>query len=102
MFEVNQKVVCIDAKFPHEVLNYLRNLPNQGGVYTVRDVIPAQGWGGEGACALLLKELRNPPAPHRKQWGECGFNPNRFRALRHDEAFEMPWEEKAEPTTPFA
>lgn len=79
MFDINSKVVCVDGRFPRAVLNYLRNLPKEGTIYTVRDVIPAQGWNGEGACALLLAEVVNPPAPHRKQWGECGFSHHRFR-----------------------
>lgn len=86
MFDVGQKVICIDGSFPEAVLLYLRNLPNEGTVYTVRDVIPAQGWKGEGACAILLREVIDPPAPHRKQWGECGFAPQRFRELQPGEA----------------
>lgn len=95
MFDVGQKVVCVDGTFPHAVLNYMRNLPKQGNIYTVRDVIPAREWpkaaGQMGACTcgILLKECANAPAPHRKEWGECGFAPHRFRELTPDEAAMM-------------
>ena len=81
MFEPGQKVVCVDDIFPRAVLNYMRSLPEKGKTYTVRDIIPAQDWDGRDTCAVLLAEVRNPPAPHRKQWGECGFSPERFRAV---------------------
>lgn len=81
MFEIGQKVVCVNDSFPDAILLYFRNLPKKGAVYKVRDVIPAQGWKGEGGCAILLREICNPPPPHKKQWGECGFSPERFREL---------------------
>jgi hypothetical protein len=95
MFEVGQKVVCVDDRFPRAVLEYLRVLPLKGTVYTVRDVIPAQEWGGGHTCAILLREIRNPPAPHRKEWGECGFDPRRFRPVESVEAeqFVFTWGE---------
>jgi hypothetical protein len=91
MFDIGQRVVCVNAQFPRAVLNYLRNLPQPGGIYTVRDLIPAQAWDGSGTCAVLLSEVRNPPAPHRKQWGECGFDPGRFRELTPEEVEAMEW-----------
>ena len=103
MFDVGQKVVCIDGTFPHSVLLYLRNLPHEGTVYTVRDIIPAQGWQeqdgvpGPETCAVLLAEVVNPPAPHRKQWGECGFAPNRFRELTPEEERERAAASIAQP-----
>jgi hypothetical protein len=81
MFDIGQKVVCVNGAFPAAVLNYMKNLPREGNVFTVRDVIPAQEWTGAETCAILLREVRNPPPPHRKQWGECGFDPSRFRPL---------------------
>jgi hypothetical protein len=89
MFDVGQKIVCVDGSFPHAVLNYMRQLPVEGKVYTVRDVIPAQGWDAKETCAILLSECRNAPAPHRKEWGECGFAPHRFRELNTDEALAV-------------
>jgi hypothetical protein len=92
MFDVGQRVVCVEDRFPHAVRNYLRDLPRKNGIYTVRDVIPAQEWGGGHTCAILLGEIHNPPAPHRKEWGECGFDPRRFRPVeeieQESESFE--------------
>lgn len=89
MFDLGQKVVCVDDTFDEAVRLYLRNLPERDKIYTVRDMIPAQGWDGKETCAVLLAEVRNPPAPHKKQWGECGFAPNRFRELTTDEEVEV-------------
>lgn len=97
MFDVGQKIICVDDCFPEAVLLYLRNLPKKGSVYTVRDVIPAQGWKGAEMCAVLLVEIVNPPAPHRKQWGECGFAPHRFRELTPEEAEAIEYIKSLQP-----
>lgn len=31
--------------------------------------------------AILLVEIVNPPSAFRPDWGECGFDPSRFREL---------------------
>ena len=103
MFDIGQKVVCVDGTFPHSVLNYMRQLPIAGKVYTVRDVKPAQGWQerdgvpGPETCAILLDECRNAPPPHRKQWGECGFDPRRFREL--ETGFDYNFAEESQTET---
>ena len=58
--------------------------PRKGERYTVRDIIPAQGWGGEHTCAVLLEELSNRP-DHR---GEPGFACHRFREVDAEEVEE--------------
>ena len=88
MFEPGTKVVCIDGRFPASVTKYLAELPQQGSTYTVRDIIPAQGWSGDETCAVLLVEIVNPPTAHRPEWGECGFAPSRFRELDEDTEVE--------------
>lgn len=66
MFEVGQKVVCVDAgtrknnKEPHLV---------RGRTYTIASV--AETWDGTG---ITLVELQ---IPHR---GKCGWYADRFRA----------------------
>lgn len=97
MFEPGQKVACIDGTFPRAVLNYMKHLPAEGRVYTVRDIIPAQDWSGAETCAVLLVEIVNPPAPHRKQWGECGFAPQRFRELTPEEAQAIEYIKSLQP-----
>jgi len=81
MFEPGKTVVCVDDRFPPAVTSYMKALPRKGDTYTVRDIIPAQGWKGDETCAVLLVELVNPPAPHKPEWGECGFSPHRFREV---------------------
>jgi hypothetical protein len=85
MFEPGTHVVCIDDTFPPSSAKYFEKLPVRGEIYTVRDIIPAQGWNGGHTCAVLLGEIRNPPPSHRPQWGECGFSPDRFREIQINE-----------------
>ena len=75
------KVICVDDRFPPEILLYYTNLPLKDRVYTVRDVEVGVGINGEaGEIAVTLVELTNPSSnvpPHR----ERGFRVERFREL---------------------
>jgi hypothetical protein len=75
------KVICVDDRFPLEILIYYTNLPIKDKVYTVRDVEVGVGLNGEaGEIAVTLVELANPVSevpPHR----ERGFKVERFREL---------------------
>jgi hypothetical protein len=75
------KVICVDDRFPPEILIYYTNLPLKDKVYTVRDVEVGVGLNGEaGEIAVTLAELANPVSeapPHR----ERGFKVERFREL---------------------
>jgi len=75
------KVICVDDRFPPEILIYYTNLPLKDRVYTVRDVEVGVGLNGEaGEIAVTLVELANPVSevpPHR----ERGFKVERFREL---------------------
>lgn len=75
------KVICVDDRFPTEILIYYTNLPLKDKVYTVRDVEVGVGLNGEaGEIAVTLAELVNPVSeapPHR----ERGFKVERFREL---------------------
>jgi hypothetical protein len=75
------KVICVDDRFPPEILLYYTNLPLKDRVYTVRDVEVGVGLNGEaGEIAVTLVELTNPSSktpPHR----ERGFRVERFREL---------------------
>jgi hypothetical protein len=75
------KVICVDDRFPLEILIYYTNLPLKDKVYTVRDVEVGVGLNGEaGEIAVTLVELANPVSevpPHR----EMGFKVERFREL---------------------
>jgi len=75
------KVICVDDRFPPEILIYYTNLPLKGKVYTIRDVEVGIGLNGEaGEIAVTLAEIANPVSevpPHR----ERGFKVERFREL---------------------
>ena len=75
------KVICVDDRFPPEILIYYTNLPLKDKVYTIRDVEVGVGLNGEaGEIAVTLVELANPVSeapPHR----ERGFKVDRFREL---------------------
>ena len=75
------KVICVDDRFPIEILIYYTNLPIKDRVYTIRDVEVGVGLDGEaGEIAVTLVEIANPNSkmpPHR----ERGFKIERFREL---------------------
>jgi hypothetical protein len=75
------KVICVDDRFPPEILIYYTNLPIKDKVYTIRDVEVGVGLNGEaGEIAVTLAEFANPVSevpPHR----ERGFKVERFREL---------------------
>lgn len=75
------KVICVDDRFPPEILIYYTNLPLKDKVYTIRDVEVGIGLNGEaGEIAVTLVEIANPVSevpPHR----ERGFKVERFREL---------------------
>ena len=75
------KVICVDDRFPTEILIYYTNLPLKDKVYTIRDVEVGVGLNGEaGEIAVTLVELANPNSeapPHRDR----GFKIERFREL---------------------
>lgn len=82
MFDINSKVVCIDDRFPPGINDIFNALPVQGGVYTVRDIVPAQTFQLAPTCGVLLAELVNRPNRHGI---EPGFDPRRFREPTADE-----------------
>lgn len=76
MFDINTKVICIDDRFPAGIHDIFNALPRKGGIYTVRDIVPAQGFDLKSTCAVLLRELENRPNQHGI---EPGFQCYRFR-----------------------
>ena len=82
MFEPNTKVVCVDDKFIPGINDFFNALPKKDNIYTVRDIVPGQGWDLKGTCAVLLVELVNRPNMHGI---EPGFQCYRFREMEEDE-----------------
>jgi hypothetical protein len=79
MFLPNQKVVCVDGKFPLGIEQLYHELPIEGDTYTIRDIVPGVGLtGDEGEVAVYLIEIRGPLNAHGI---ERGFNAERFAPL---------------------
>jgi hypothetical protein len=75
------KVVCVDDRFPPEILIYYNGLPLKDRTYTVRDVGVGISHKGEpGEIVVYLNEIENPKSakpPHP----ERGFAEWRFREI---------------------
>ncbi len=95
MFQVGQRVVCINDDFEPWVYDLYKSLPKKDHVYTVRsigmgrsnpdfvidDEANLQLRGAEFDFLLLLKELMNPDDPHSSVKQELGFRADRFAPL---------------------
>jgi hypothetical protein len=88
--------VCLDDRFPTDILVYYNSLPIKDRVYIVRDMGIGIGLDGQpGEVVVYLQGLENPCSsvpPH----AERGFAQHRFAELEPpaEEAQEaqMPWE----------
>ncbi len=82
MFLPNQKVVCVDARFPLGIQKLYAELPKEGATYTIRDIVPGVGLTGEeGETAVYLCEFTSPLNAHGI---ERGFRADRFAPLQTD------------------
>lgn len=101
MFVPNQKVVCVDAKFPLGIEKLYDQLPKQDQVYVIRDIVPGQSLQGtEGEIAVYLVGLKNPT---NKVGVERGFNAERFAPLNYKEVDDLvAAQEREEEFTPTA
>lgn len=81
MFNIGDKVVCVDADFSMypKIFEIYRELPKLNEVYTVRAKQFIQGQG----YRVLLEEIENPPVYIDLVKGkvEPGFNASRFALL---------------------
>lgn len=94
MFEVGQKVVCVDDRFPDGIRDIFNSLPVKGRLYTVRDVVMGVGWGGSAnqdfQPSVYLRELKNLP---NEKGTEPGFACRRFAEPIEDEDLHTNQEE---------
>jgi hypothetical protein len=102
MFIPNQKVVCIDDKFPLGIEQLYNQLPVKDQIYVVRDVVPGQSLtGSPGEVAVYLIGVVNPA---NKLGIERGFNAERFAPLSYKEVDDLVGVEEREdelvPTNP--
>lgn len=96
---IGSKVVCVDDRFPTEILLYYNSLPIKDKVYLVRGMgVGISPDNQPGEVVVYLKGLNNPCStkpPHP----ERGFAQHRFRELEHPaedtQEAECPQEELA-------
>ena len=82
MFEINQKVVCVDGKFHPLVAALYTALPQEGVVYVIRDIrLGIRPDCRTGDVSVLLVGLINPPAASHSKL-ERGFSETRFQPLQ--------------------
>ena len=79
---IGSKVVCVDDRFPPEILIYYNGLPLKDRVYKVRDLGVGLSVNGEpGEIVVYLEGMENPRSakpPHP----ERGFAEWRFREIQ--------------------
>ena len=88
MFDVGDKVVCINDVFPDWVVDLYNDLPKKDEVYVVRDIVMGQNYDLSMNVTVLLVGILGNINQHGV---ENGFNPNRFVPLE-----EFKEERKAE------
>ncbi len=90
MFELGEKVVCVDDNIHPEIACLYTDLPLKGEIYTVRECevgrskwVSAQGGWDSVDMKVLLVELVNPLDPSTLNGfpSELGFAARRFRPL---------------------
>ena len=93
------KVVCVDDRFPPELLIYYNCLPIKDRVYVVRDMgVGLSSQGEPGEIVVYLQGMENPKSakpPHP----ERGFAEWRFREIEPPQEAEEIQEDLVEETT---
>ena len=75
------KVVCVDDRFPPDILIYYTGLPIKDRIYTVRDMgIGLSSTGEPGEIVVYLNEIENPKSS-KAPYPERGFAEWRFREI---------------------
>jgi hypothetical protein len=73
MWFIGQKVVCINDRFPIQILEWASNLPRNGQIYTIHRMGPGSSiYTGERTFGFELEELPN---------GKFAFFAERFAPL---------------------
>ena len=78
MFEVGEKVVCVDGEFSEMVKKLYTDLPKQDQVYVVRDIVAGKQEDMSRTVAVLIVGITGYINSHGL---ESGFSTHRFRRL---------------------
>lgn len=88
MFDLGQKVVCVDASYYPHVRGLYDSWIKHGKAYVIRDIrLGIEPDCRTGAVSVLLEGIVNPPSEGRSKI-ERGFNAERFRALEESDQTE--------------
>ena len=96
MFDVGQKIVCVDDRFPKTVSDLYDALPKEGTVYVVRDVVQGQTLKLSRTVTILLVGLVGNINGHGI---ENGFNAKRFVPLEEYRQKQQARKFKKKPLT---
>lgn len=80
MFQLNQRVVCLDGEIPPSLWEYVKPLV-KGKIYTIRNVAPGTKDGKTHDLAVYLHEVLNTVNEHGI---ERGYSHERFAPLQED------------------
>lgn len=76
------KVICVDDRFPTEILIYYNALPLKDRTYTIREMgVGIDHKGEPGEVVVYLEELKNPCST-KPPYPERGFAAWRFREIQ--------------------
>jgi hypothetical protein len=79
-FRVGQKVVCIDADFPHSMYSEYVQFPKKNGVYEIRGILPFVD-PADGRQFIYLAGITNRKLAYLQGAFESAFPSNRFRPI---------------------
>lgn len=74
MFNVSDKVICIDDRFDSKIINYCSGLPKMGLTYVVRGINIYNNKINVLLCGITCSPIENSGI-------EAGFKEERFRKL---------------------
>jgi hypothetical protein len=84
MFEVGQKVVCVDASRMGSPFDWSANgdVPKEGAVYTVVRVGPSPVPQNDGVIVVWLAEIKHFCRRSGVDYWDCGYSAKRFRPVK--------------------
>ena len=75
------KVVCVDDRFPPDIIAYYNALPIKDRQYTIRGIGIGVGLNGEAGEVVVYLEGLNNPCSRVPPHPERGFAQHRFREI---------------------
>jgi len=96
---IGSKVVCVDDRFPTEILLFYNSLPIKDKVYLVRGMGVGISLDNQPGEVVVYLEGLNNPCSTKPPHPERGFAQHRFRELEPPaedaQEAECPWENLA-------